>query len=156
LTQLGSYLASQQAIYKFSEIVVEFGNENWNPMFRPASIPDPTAMSQAANRAFGLIRTAAGSSVPLHLVVNGLFVNPLYGWVTLKNTPQADAVDVATYFFQTMNATDTQATSLASMFDMTDESTYVPQLQGYVAPLSKAVDVYEVNLNTTYGTADDD
>lgn len=156
LTQLGNYLASEQAIYKFSEIIVEFGNENWNPIFRPASIPDPGRMAQAANRAFGLIRTAAGSAVPLHLVVNGQFVNPSYGWAVLNNTPQADAIDVAPYFFQTMNATDNQTTSLASMFNLSDESTYVPELQGYASPLKKNVDAYEVNLNTTSGTATGD
>jgi hypothetical protein len=37
-TRLGDYLASAQSSYGFSEIIVEFGNESWNPSFRGGSI----------------------------------------------------------------------------------------------------------------------
>ena len=148
-TQLGQYLAAAQGSYNFKEIVVEFGNENWNSGFRPASIPDPPTMGAAANRGFGLLRSAAGPAVPLHLVVNSALRNPQVGQLALLNAPQADAVDVNAYFFNTLNTADTQQTALSAMFDQTDEATYIPQLQNDAA--GKDVDAYEVNLKTTDG-----
>jgi len=150
-TQFGSYLAAQQSTFGFKEIAVEFGNENWNPMFRGGSIPDPMVMPLAANRAFGLIRAAAGSSVPLHLVVNGLFANPQFARAVMPLVPQADAIDIAPYFLLSMNAIDSTATSLASMFNNSDENSLIPQIQGYTA--GKQIDAYEVNLETTSGDA---
>lgn len=152
-TQLGKYLATAESTYGFTEIVVEFGDENFNPVFRGGSIPDPVHMAEAANRGFALLRAAAGSSVPLHLVINGLFVNPLYGSTVLGEAPQADAVDVAPYYLLSMNSKDTQATSLDSMFSLSDEAECVPQLQSAQSVKNKTVDIYELNAETTGGDA---
>jgi hypothetical protein len=152
-TQLGTYLAQQQSTYQFNEIVVEFGNENWNKMFRGGSIPDAVTMGKAANRGFGLLRAAAGPLVPLHLVLTGLFVDPSVAQNALNNAPQADAVDIAPYFFQTLNASDTQAAALANMFDTTDELADIPQQRLVTQPLGKDIDVHEVNLQTLNGDA---
>ena len=91
---LGTYLAQAQAIYNFNEIVVEFGDENWNSDFRPAGVENPVPMGQLSDRAFRTIRQAAGSTVPLHFEVNGQFVNPWIGQQAIANAPNADAVDV--------------------------------------------------------------
>lgn len=56
----GRYLSAAADRHGFEEIVVEFGNENWNPIFRPAGISSHAALAAAASRAFGLMRRAAG------------------------------------------------------------------------------------------------
>jgi len=58
--ELGGYLARAQRTYKFREIVVEFGNENWNTIFRAAGIANPVVVAQAANRAFSLLKKVGG------------------------------------------------------------------------------------------------
>jgi hypothetical protein len=152
-TALGQYLAQAQRSYNFSEVVVEWGNENWNAVFRGGGIENPVTMAQAANSGFALLRAAAGSVVPLHLVVNGQFANPWVGQQAISNAPQADAVDVAPYYFYTLNATDSQATALGNLFTMSDESSNLAQLQASTGPLDKSVDIYEVNASTYEGTA---
>jgi hypothetical protein len=155
LTGLGQYLAHQQSTYNFSEIVLEWGNENWNPMFRGASILEPGVMGQAANRAFGLIRESAGSTLPLHLVVNGQFVNPWMGSTALANAPLANATDIAPYFFETLNSSDTTEAALSSLMSMNDERPLIAKLQRSTTPSHKDIDVYEVNLSTISGDAPD-
>jgi hypothetical protein len=149
---LGTYLANAQTTYNFSEIVVEFGNENWNSDFRPAGIENPVPMGQLANRTFSVIRQAAGSSVPLHFEVNSQFVNPWIGQQALANAPSANAADVGPYFFYTLNAGTAQSAAIASMM-IDDESALLAQLALTTTPLGKAIDVYEVNLSTFDGTA---
>jgi hypothetical protein len=150
---LGDYLVAAQKIYRFSEIVVEFGNENWNGIFRSAGIQNPQVMGQAANRAFLLLRGSAGRSMPLHLVVNGFFANAPFGEQALLNAPAADAVDVAPYFFYTLGADEPEQQALRAMMNWSDMSGQLSPLQASAARAGKAVDVYEVNLSTTDGTA---
>jgi hypothetical protein len=149
---LGTYLAQAQATYQFSEIVVEFGNENWNSTFRPAGIENPVPMGQLADRAFRAIRQSAGASVPLHFEVNSQFVNPWIGQQAIANAPNADAVDVGPYFFYTLNAGVNQSVAIASMMN-DDETSLIAQLKATTAPLGKAIDIYEVNLSTFDGNA---
>lgn len=149
---LGSYLAQAQATYRFSEIVVEFGNENWNSDFRPAGIENPVPMGQLADRAFKAIRQSAGSLVPLHFEVNSQFVNPLIGQQAIANAPNADAVDIGPYFFYTLDAGTAQSAAIASMMN-DDETPLIAQLAAITTPLGKSIDVYEVNLSTFDGNA---
>ena len=151
-TGFGNYLAQAQATYHFSEIVVEFGNENWNSDFRPAGIEDPAVMRQLAERSFKASRQAAGPSVPLHFEVNGQFVNPWIGQQALAYAPTADAVDVGSYFFHTLRTDTDQSIAIASMMT-DDESTLIAQIAKTTRPLGKDLDVYEVNLSTTEGNA---
>ena len=155
LTNFGQYLAHEQSTYNFSEIVLESGDEIWNPMFRAASILQPGVMGQAANRAFGLIRESAGSTLPLHLVVNGQFVNPWMGLTALANAPLANATDIAPYFFEILNSSDTTEAALSSLMSMNDEQPPIAKLQQSTTPSHKDIDVYEVNLSTISGDAPD-
>jgi len=152
-TAIGQYLAQAQSTYNFSEIVVEFGDENWNSVFRGGSIQNPATMGQAANVGFTLLRAAAGSSVPLHLEVNSQYVNPWIGQQAIQNAPQADAVDVGPYFFYSLDSTDSEATALDNLFLMSDEPPLISQMQAITTPLGKSVDVYEVNTSTFDGNA---
>ena len=151
-TQLGDYLAAAQAFYGFTEIVVEFGNESWNPLFRSGSIPNPVTMAAAADRGFALLRSAAGPTVPLHLIVNGHFAAPLWGSIALANAHEADGVSIAPYFLPALNTNDTLATVLPAIFATADESTYVLSLRSLIGS-AKAVDAYELNFITLGGNA---
>jgi hypothetical protein len=149
----GKYLARVQARFKFDEIVVEFGNENWNAVFRAGGIENPVTMGQAANRGFGLLRTAAGSHVPLHLVVNGQFANPWIGQQALANASEANAVDAAPYYFYSLNAADTEVSALSSMFNLDDENSNLSRFHKIATTAHKDVDIYEVNASTFHGDA---
>lgn len=148
LDGLGRYLASQT---RFAEIVLEFGNENWNGIFRPAGIPDPVAHGQAATQAFKLIRAAAGAKVPLRMAVNGQYANPEYALRFAQNVPTADVLALGPYFQYSLAAGTPTAQWLAELFvgDNGKLSDEARQLQG----LGKELAVYEVNLHTTEGDA---
>jgi hypothetical protein len=122
-------------------------------VFRGGGIQNPVTMGQAANRGFALLRAAAGAQTPLHLVVNGQFANPWVGQQALANAPLANAVDVAPYYFYSLNAADSQADALASLFDLSDESSLLSQAQTANASSGKGLDVYEINASTYDGDA---
>jgi len=152
-TAFGKYLARSQTKFKFDEIVVEFGNENWNAIFRAGGIENPVTMGQAANRGFKLLRGATGARVPLHLVVNGQFANPWIGQQALASASEADAVDAAPYYFYSLNAVDTEISALSGMFNLTDETSGLTQFRKIATTAHKDVDVYEVNASTFHGDA---
>jgi hypothetical protein len=152
-TNFGKYLARVQQRFKFDEIVVEFGNENWNSVFRAGGIENPVTMGQAANRGFTLLRVAAGARVPLHLVANGQFTNPWVGQQALANAPEADAVDAAPYYFYSLNAADSEISALSSLFNINDEDSGLRQSRAIAATAHKDVDIYEVNASTFDGDA---
>jgi hypothetical protein len=152
-TALGQYLAQAQQTYNFKEIVVEYGDENWNSVYRGAGIQNPVTMGQAANRGFTLLRAAAGSSVPLHLEVNSQYVNSWIGQQAILNAPEADGVDIAPYYFYTLNSTDSEATALTNLFAMSDEPTDIAALAAFATPANKSIDVYEVNTSNYDGSA---
>lgn len=149
----GKYLVRAQAKFKFDEIVVEFGNENWNAIFRAGGIENPVTMGQAANRGFKLLRKATGTRVPLHLVVNGQFANPWIGQQALANASEANAVDAAPYYFYSLNAADTELSALSSMFNLADENSNLTQFGKIATAAHTDVDVYEVNASTFHGDA---
>src|SRR5581483_481762 len=65
--ELGRFLLEWAAGGRFSEIVIEFGNENWNSIFSAAGIADTQKHAEAADRAFSKLREGAGQ-LPLTFV----------------------------------------------------------------------------------------
>jgi hypothetical protein len=152
LVKLGRFLASRARKDAFSEILVEFGNENWNPLFRPAGIPDPQAHGEAAERAFQKIRSGAGQALPLQLVVNGQHANPAYALEFAKRVPSADLLAVAPYFMYSLAAGTPLLTSgLPSLF--AGDGGQLSSIAGGLSSLKMELGVYEVNLHTTGGDA---
>src|SRR5262249_55189563 len=113
--ELGRYLSSRAADH-FEEIVVEFGNENCNGIFRPAGIGDPGACGQAADRAFAKLREGGGTALPLLTVVNGQHANPDYAGKFLKNSDNARALAVAPYFLSSLSRNDSRDEQLKLLF----------------------------------------
>lgn len=71
---LGRFLATSAR--DLGEVVVELGNENWNPTFRPGGVADPAAHGALATRGFRLLREAVGGLPVLRLAVNGPHADP--------------------------------------------------------------------------------
>lgn len=149
LIGLGRFLATQAG--RFEEIIVEFGNENWNQLFRPAGIPDPQTHGEAAERAFQKLREGAGTQTPLRTVVNGQHANPEYALRFAKQAPSADILALAPYFQPTLFAGVPQSQSLEALF-AGDHGLLSESVNG-IRAMGKEVGVYEVNLHTTDGNA---
>lgn len=149
--ELGRYLARQHAQSRFTEILVEFGNENWNSVFRPGGIPDPVAHGLVATRAFQKVREGAGALTPIKTIVNGQHVNPNYSLQFARNAPNADILALAPYFQYSLNAGVPAADRLAGLFS-TDSRQMITSANG-ARSLNKEIAVYEVNLHTTQGDA---
>ncbi|POZ53752.1 hypothetical protein AADEFJLK_00793 [Methylovulum psychrotolerans] len=147
LQQFGRYLASQADVWHFKEVLVEFGNENWNSVFRPAGIPAYQAHGEAATRAFRYLLEGANHHSALHTVVNGQYVNPWLSAKYLGGVSNAQTLAVAPYFLFKLNADDDLLSKLFSQDDFYRETRDATRMQG------KELSVYEVNLHTTSGTA---
>ena len=91
---LGRWLSGRAA--GFNEVLLEFGNENWNALFRPAGIPDVASHGEAATRCFDQIKSEAGPlKLKLKTVVNAQSANPWYAAKTAGAAPSADILAVA-------------------------------------------------------------
>jgi hypothetical protein len=143
----GHYLAERIRQDGFSEAIAEFGNENWNRLFRPAGIPNANQHGLVAQRAFMQFRKGAGNA-PIRLAVNGQHVNPKGALNMLDATPAADLLAVAPYLLHEANRRDLGETPWPLLFK-TD--TALPQLAQGIHERGKAWGVYEVNLHTTRG-----
>ena len=149
--KLGLFLANQAKDNHFQEIVLEFGNENWNSLFRPAGIPNARLHGPVARRAFEWIRKGAGPEAPLHFVVNGQQVNPKAALDVLANVENADGLAVAPYFLFKLDQSAAK-NPWPLLFDG-DGGALAAEYQG-TKNLGKTLDVYEVNLHTLSGDAD--
>ena len=148
--ELGAALAQAARRYRFDEILVEFGNENWNELFRPAGFMAVETHVAAADRAFALMRAGAAGYRGLVPIVNAQFVNAA-SWRRLASlSREARRIAVAPYFLYRLDevsATD----AVAAAFD----DAVAPLRAGGAgtASIGGRVAVYEVNFHTTEGTA---
>ncbi|MFI3185058.1 MAG: hypothetical protein QX198_03680 [Methylococcaceae bacterium] len=148
LQKLGQYLAKQIDVFHFKEVLVEFGNENWNIVFRPAGISEFKAHGETATRAFQQLLAGANKHPAIRTIVNGQYVNPWAALKMLESTPNAQALAVAPYFLFKLDKTDDPLTALFKQDDF-----FTEELKS-VQSLGKELMVYEVNLHTTGGDAD--
>lgn len=150
LEAFGEFLAQNPAAANFSEIILEFGNENWNWIFRSLGIPIPAAHGPVADRAFEKIAATAGSHVKIRRVINGQFYNPGLTLEFAKTAKEYDTMAVAPYFLFTLDEGTPAADILKKMFETNDD--LYKQLNDGLNPLKKNLAVYEVNLHTMQGT----
>jgi len=143
----GRYLAERIRQDGFGDAVVEFGNENWNRLFRPGGIPDPKSHGLAAQRAFTHFLKGAGPA-PIRLAVNGQHVNPSAALKMLDSTPAAQALAVAPYLLLEANRGDMAQTPWPLLFKADPA---LPAIAAGVRQRGKELAVYEVNLHTTRG-----
>jgi hypothetical protein len=143
----GRYLAERIRQDGFSEAVVEFGNENWNMIFRHAGLPDTTRHGLVAQRAFTYFKQGAGDA-PIRLAVNGQYVNPNGALKMLDSAPDAQLLAVAPYVLNDIKRSDYEDTPWPLLFKL--DSSLSSEAKG-VQERKKELAVYEVNLHTTRG-----
>ncbi|MCX7098243.1 MAG: hypothetical protein NTV43_10115 [Methylococcales bacterium] len=147
LQQLGGYLSQQITALGLQDLLLEFGNENWNSVFRPAGIPDSRAHGLVATRAFGQLLQGAKHHPALKTVINGQYVNPQSAEKFLGGVSNASALAVAPYFLFQLDAHDNVLDALFEQDDFYQDNLKVAR------SLGKELMVYEVNLHTTTGDA---
>lgn len=134
----------------FREILVEFGNENWNPTFRQGGIPAPPAHREALLRAGRFLMEGAGTA-PVRIVANGPARDPSRAVAFAGGLPVHGLLAVAPYFFYRVAAGSTIGQRLEAMLEADD---------GDLASLAKAVGEggtelasAELNVHATFGDA---
>ncbi|WP_043301581.1 hypothetical protein [Burkholderia paludis] len=148
--EFGRQLGRLAHRYAVDETVVEFGNENWNAMFRPAGIMNPDRLAERADRVFALMRDAAWPA-RLHRVVGAQYANPRAVERLGTRLHDADGVAVAPYFLHRMSAAEQPDAVLDRLFDGDDDA--LAELAARLRRSGRQMDVYEVNFHTTLGDA---
>lgn len=148
---LGAWLKQAALRHGFREIMLEFGNENWNAIFRPAGFMNPLTHAEAADRAFRLVKKGAAGFNGLVTVVNAQFVNPDSVGKIAHASREASKVAVAPYFLLALQP-GTQAQAVAAAFADDDQLIRADATQAQKN--GKQLAVYEVNFHTTEGEAD--
>ncbi len=99
----GQLLRKTLERYRFQEVLVEFGNENWNALFRPAGIVDARTLTRVASRAFAALSKGADGDPRIKPVLGGQFYNS--GQIeTLRQTiPPQTILAVAPYWAFELN-----------------------------------------------------
>lgn len=147
----GRWIAQARARYRLREVLIEFGNENWNGLFRAAGIPDTARHRAAAERAFRLLREGAGPLPGLRLVLGGQLVAPPT-LRALAATRGASDLAVAPYFAyraeRGARLDQLRAAALAESDAPLREAAREARAGG------KRLVAYELNLHTTTGDAD--
>jgi len=147
--QLGAWLAQRITQHGFDEVLVEFGNENWNGVFRPAGIQDPRHHGFAADRLIRALREGAGNHPALRAVINAQHANPDFALAFDRHSREADIVAIAPYLLHRLNKADTGA-MLGALFK--DDEGRMKRLADGLST-RRELATYEANLHTTGGDA---
>lgn len=147
----GQYLAKMAPQERFSEVFVEFGNENWNWLFKPQAIPFPESHGELAEKAFQKILEGADHKSHIKTVVNGQHVNPELSRKFLINAPNAEYLAVAPYFFYQVNGGINPLENLRLLFS--PDQGYMKELANLMVKLQKKLAVYEINMHSIQGNA---
>lgn len=152
--QLGAYLTNAANLYHFKTIMLEFGNENWNPLFRPGGIPNNQMHAEVADRAFRLLKIGSKNDDRIITTLNAQFANPDSPSQLAKLSREAQRIAVAPYFLYRLNRDATpkegRQQALNEPGDLFNTEHQATALSG------KSLSVYEVNLHTTLGDADEE
>jgi hypothetical protein len=149
--EMGRQIAEAWRHHRFDEIVVEHGNEHWNPTFRPAGIADVAVLAEVADRAFSALREGAGTSVPLHRVLGVRDGDPGAAGRMARLSRQSEGIAVAPYFHRRQSAGEPTAQALQRALH--EEILGMREALQEVRGHGRSIDVYEVNFHTTEGDA---
>jgi hypothetical protein len=141
-TAAGEYLRAALRQYGFREIVVEFGNENWNGIFRPAGIMDARRMAEAAQRGFRLLKGASGEDSRILPALGAQFVNPGVTIDAARIAPEAGIVAAAPYYAYSPKAEE----GVAALFP--DGRSELDAFAHGVARGGKQAAIYEMNAHS--------
>jgi hypothetical protein len=145
--QLGAWLSDRIADHGFEEVVVEFGNENWNAIFRPAGIQDPERHGAAADRLFAALREGSAGHPAIRTAINAQYVNPHAALRFAGASQEADILALAPYFLYRLDAKD-RGRELELLF--AHDGGHMARMLAE-RPRQQQIAVYEINLHTTRG-----
>jgi hypothetical protein len=148
---MGLYLGQHADKSKFSDVVIEFGNENWNGIFRSESINYPDILTPVADRLFSHITASAGPNIHLTKVIGGQFANPDLTFQLAAGSHTMDKASVAAYFFGGMDAGKSNTDYLKEMFQ--DNTPLMKQVIQLLKPTGKGLNIYEINIGPIEGSA---
>lgn len=150
LDEIGLFLGQHADTSKFSDVIIEIGDENWNFLFRSEQLPIIEALGPVADRAFQRIEASAGSNVHLTKVIGGQARNHGLTIQYATGISSLSKISVAGYFFDGINAGSTQQTVIDEMF--AHQTDYLKQLI-QDKPSNLGINIYEMNLGTSLGSA---
>lgn len=154
--RLGEAIARLAGQHRLPRVLVEFGNENWNPLFRAAGIPDPKQHAQLAGQALASLRAGfsavAGRESRLLTVVNARQGD--WGQLqSLRNAlPAVDRLAVGNYFSYRLEAQSALPAALAAAFAQTGNAEQTA-MQAWATRNGQTLAAYELNFHTTEGSA---
>lgn len=145
----------------FPVIHLELGNEQWNyGTFAGSAINDPVAYGNRAAVVFAAAKSSPYyNSSSFDLVLGGWADVPWWNQQEIANSSNFDSISTAPYLFYTLNDTSSNEAIFGPMFaqpemqDSVSSGTMNQNAQVAKAGGTKVV-VYEVNLSTLSGTAD--
>ncbi len=148
-SQLGAWLTLALDRHRLPGAIVEFGNESWNPIFRPAAIDTTPALGQASDRAFTAL--AAGSQRDARIVstLGAQSARPGHAAELAQASPASQSIALGPYFGYEARPGEGADALLTRWFGESFAG-HGQQLQ-QVASAGRVPVVYEVNLHTTEG-----
>jgi hypothetical protein len=151
LKDFGLFLKEHASLARFSHVILEFGNENWNWIFRYGGLPYPEVHGKVAERAFKIIKQEIGTSANIDYAVNGQHENPWLSEQYSIYTPSADMMSIAPYFLHKLNASENSLEVVTKLLteDDADTKELVKRMQGS----GKKLSYYEINFHATGGSA---
>lgn len=130
---------------------VEFGNENWNPLFQPAGLTDAASHVQLAARRFSQLQQHA-KGLTLRPVINGQFYNPEQAVGQLAGLPAGVSLAVGPYFaYQPTPGLSVDEWSSAALDDGEVLRERLQQAQG---DTPHRIAAYELNFHSTQSQAE--
>ncbi len=150
---MGDYLSAQSDLTPAREILLEFGNENWNSLFRPAGIPDPRSHGEVSGRCFSEILQHA-PRLRLKTVINAQADYPSGAIQFAQQSAVSDIVAIAPYFYYSVPAGLTFNQRISLLFQPNQSN--LTTIAAALPALNKELAIYEVNLSTTDGAASAD
>lgn len=149
LPALAEFMVRKQRLHRFKRWVLEFGNENWNPLFRPGALVNDATHAERAQRVFSLLQNKLAGQ-PVQYLINIQPANPG------RSGPEAEAARIsgaalttAPYYFREMDTQASDAQILAGLFPQDEK----PFLQEFKSLSAKPLWLYEYNLHTDGGNA---
>ena len=153
--QFGNRLRELAEQTQPDEVVVEFGNENWNPLFSAAGFVDVAEHREAALRALQALRTGYERPLtggPRLVTVVNARMGDVASLQVLGSLPQADRISVAPYFSYQFDQEAPLAQQLADAFAPASNEPLSTMARQATA-MNKRLSAYELNLHTTEGHA---
>jgi len=149
--KLGQFLALNANTSRFSQVIVEYGNENWNWLYRAGGMPYPDIHGVISDKAFQSIVAGANGKVNIRKVINGQFDYRTRTQEYINYSQESDTISLAPYFFNEMDAGLSEKEALRQLFTTLRERLREMREMGRAA--DKDLAIYEINMHTIRGSA---